>query len=96
LVNCALYKIDMIQEPFDVLVNGIVYSVFPEEENIYTIFKAGVEFGKIEKDTDQHWLKLNPETEMPMFDNDAEVNQIGNAISTYQPEEEDDDDDELE
>jgi hypothetical protein len=86
----------MIQEPFDILVNGIVYSVFPEEENIYTIFKAGAEFGKIEKDTDQHWLKLNPETEMPLFDNDTEVNQIGTAISNYQPSDEDEDDEEFE
>jgi hypothetical protein len=80
-----------MQEPFDILVNGIVYSVFPEEDNIYTIFKAGVEFGKIEKDTENLWLKLNPETELPMFDNDAETNQIGQAITNYVPEEEDED-----
>ena len=80
----------MMQEPFDLLVNGVVYSVFPEENDVYTIFKAGTEFGKIEKDTDDHWLKLNPETEMPLFDNDAEVNQIGQAISNYVPKEEDD------
>jgi hypothetical protein len=85
-----------MQDPFDILVNGTVYSVFPEEDNIYTIFKAGAEFGKIEKDTDDHWLKLNPETEMPLFDNDAEVNQIGQAISKYVPEEEDEDEEELE
>jgi hypothetical protein len=80
-----------MQEPFDVLVNGIIYSIFPEEDNVYTIFKAGVEFGKIEKDTENLWLKLNPETEMPMFDNDTETNQIGQAISSYVPEEEDED-----
>ncbi|MEO7214216.1 hypothetical protein [Mucilaginibacter sp.] len=80
-----------MQDPFDILVNGIVYSVFPEEDNVYTIFKAGVEFGKIEKDTENHWLKLNPETEMPMFDNDTETNQIGQAISNHVPEEEDED-----
>jgi len=84
-----------MQDPFDVLVNGIVYSVFPEEDNIYTIFKAGVEFGKIEKDTEDHWLKLNPETELPLFDNDAEVNQIGQAIAKYVPEEDDEDEEEL-
>ncbi|TSD66493.1 hypothetical protein FFF34_003555 [Inquilinus sp. KBS0705] len=84
------------QEPFDVLVAGVVYSVFPEEDNVYTIFKAGVEFGKIEKDTDNVWLKLNPETEMPMFDNDKEVDLIGQAITNYVPEEDEDEDEEFE
>jgi hypothetical protein len=85
-----------MQDPFDLLVNGIVYSVFPEENNVYTIFKAGTEFGKIEKDTDNVWLKLNPETETPMFDNDAEVDAIGQAITNYVPEEEDEDDEDFE
>ncbi|QHS57439.1 hypothetical protein GWR56_18515 [Mucilaginibacter sp. 14171R-50] len=82
-----------MQDPFDILVNGIVYSVFPEEDNVYTIFKAGNEFGKIEKDTDNVWLMLHPETETPMFNNNAEVDAIGQAINNYVPEEEDDDDD---
>jgi len=85
-----------MQDPFDVLVNGIVYSVFPEEDNVYTIFKAGQEFGKIEKDTDSVWLKLNPETEMPMFDNDPEVDRIGQAITNYVPEPEDEGEEEFE
>jgi hypothetical protein len=85
-----------MQDPFDILVSGIVYSVFPEENNVYTIFKAGTEFGKIEKDTDNVWLKLNPETETPMFDNDAEVDAIGQAITNYVPEEEDEDEEDFE
>ncbi|MBB5394160.1 hypothetical protein [Mucilaginibacter sp. AK015] len=82
-----------MQDPFDILVNGIVYSVFPEEDNVYTIFKAGNEFGKIEKDTDNVWLMLHPETETPMFNNNTEVDAIGQAINNYVPEEEDNDDD---
>lgn len=87
-----------MQEPFDILVSGVVYSVFPEEDNVYSIFKAGIEFGKIEKDTENVWLRLNPETEMPMFDNDPEVDRIGQAITNYVPddEEEESDEDELE
>ncbi|AMR34020.1 hypothetical protein A0256_22520 [Mucilaginibacter sp. PAMC 26640] len=82
-----------MQEPFDVLVGGVVYSVFPEEDNVYTIFKAGTEFGKIEKDTENLWLKLDPDTETPMFDNDEETNRIGQAITAYVPEEDDEDED---
>jgi hypothetical protein len=83
-----------LQEPFDVLVNGVVYSVFPEEDNVYTIFKAGTEFGKIEKDTDNVWLLLDPETDTPLFDNNTDVDAIGSAIANYVPEPEDDDNEE--
>lgn len=85
-----------LQEPFDVLVNGVVYSVFPEEDNIYTIFKAGTEFGKIEKDTDNVWLLLHPETDTPLFDNNNEVDAIGQAITNYVPEPEDEDGEDFE
>lgn len=85
-----------LQEPFDVLVNGVVYSVFPEEDNIYTIFKAGTGFGKIEKDTDNVWLLLDPETDTPLFDNNTEVDAIGQAITNYVPEPEDEDEEDFE
>jgi hypothetical protein len=70
-------------EPFDLEINGITYSVFPEGEEIYAIFKEGVEYVKIQKDTETHWLKLDPETEMPLFDNDEEINLIGREIEAY-------------
>ena len=67
-------------EPFDIEINGTTYSVFPEGEDIYAIFKEGIEYVKIQKDTEAHWLKLDPATEMPLFDNDDEVNAIGRGI----------------
>lgn len=70
-------------EPFDLEINGITYSVFPEGEEIYAIFKEGVEYVKIQKDTETHWLKLDPATEMPLFDNDEEINLIGREIEAY-------------
>ena len=70
-------------EPFDIELGAITYSVFPEGEDIYAIFKDGVEYIKIQKDTEQHWLKLDPESEMPLFDNDEEVNLIGREIEAY-------------
>jgi hypothetical protein len=70
-------------EPFDLEINGITYSVFPEGEEIYAIFKEGVEYVKIQKDTETHWLKLDPITEMPLFDNDEEINLIGREIEAY-------------
>lgn len=70
-------------EPFDIELGVITYSVFPEGEDIYAIFKDGAEYIKIQKDTELHWLKLDPETEMPLFDNDDEVNRIGREIEAY-------------
>ena len=75
-----------MKQPFDIEINGIVYSVFPEEEDIFAIFKDGLEYVTIQKDTDQHWLKLDPITEMPLFDNDGEVNLIGHEIENYKEE----------
>ena len=72
-----------MNEPFDLVIQGITYSIFPEGEDIYAIFKEGIEYVKIQKDTEAHWLKLDPETEMPLFDNDEEVNLIGREIAAY-------------
>ncbi|MDB5136506.1 MAG: hypothetical protein JWP37_3109 [Mucilaginibacter sp.] len=76
----------MTEEPFDIEIGVITYSVFPEGEDIYAIFKDGIEYVKIQKDTEQHWLKLDPATEMPLFDNDEEVNTIGRQIEAYREE----------
>lgn len=69
-----------MQEPFDIILSGLTYSVFPEEDGMYTIFKEGAEFVKIQKDENEQWLKLDPETELPLFTEDEEVNQIGREI----------------
>ncbi|MFD2163616.1 hypothetical protein ACFSJU_14495 [Paradesertivirga mongoliensis] len=80
-----------MQQPFDIELGGVIYSVFPEEEDVYTIFKEGEEYIKIQKDTDQHWLKLDDETDLPLFTEDQEVDNIGRAISEYKEEETDED-----
>ncbi|WP_026898377.1 hypothetical protein [Daejeonella oryzae] len=75
-----------MQEPFDIEINGMIYSVFPEEDGIYTIFKEGVEYLKIQKDAENHWLKLDEITEIPLFDADPEVDLLGKEILLYQEE----------
>lgn len=70
-------------DPFDIEIENIVYSVFPEEEGVYTIFKEGREYVKIQKDEESQWLKLHHETELPLFDEDAEVKRIGQEIEVY-------------
>ena len=68
------------QDPFDIEIGNIVYSVFPEEKDVYLVFKEGKEYVKIIWDTETSWLKLNPETELPLFGMDEEVNLLGQHI----------------
>ncbi len=81
-----------MKDPFDIEIGDVTYSVFPEEDDTFTIFKEGVEYAKIQKDTEEQWLKLDPETETPLFGIDPEINLIGKAIANYVPDEEDDED----
>jgi len=81
MINFVLMNNDMHQqEPFDIEIGDMVYSVFPEEKDTYTIFKDGQEYIQIVKDTETSWLKLNPETGLPMFGMDEEVNLLGAEI----------------
>lgn len=66
--------------PFDIEIFDYTYSVFPEEEGVYTIYKEGIEYLQIQKDTESQWLKLDPESGIPLFGLDEEVNAIGQAI----------------
>lgn len=76
-----------MQEPFDVTLGNIDYAVFPEGNDTYVIFKDGVEYVHIQKDTDLQWIKLDPETGTPLFDTNDEVNLIGKEILTHLAEE---------
>jgi len=75
-----------MEEPFDIEIGVVTYSVFPEEDGMYTIFKEGIEYVKIQKDTEQQWIRLDPETELPTFETDEEINSIGKEIVIYQAE----------
>lgn len=69
-----------MQEPFDIELFDTVYSVFPEEKDTYTIFKEGKEYIQIIRDEGDHWLKMSPETGLPLFGMDEEVNLLGKKI----------------
>ncbi len=72
-----------MEEPFDIEIGEITYSVFPEENDTFTIFKDGLEFATIQKDTEEQWLKLDPETDMPLFEMNPEINLIGKEIVAF-------------
>jgi len=81
-----------MQEPFDITIGAIDYAIFPEGNDTYVVFKDGKEYLQIQKDTESTWLKLDPETALPLFEENAEINAIGQAIVAYVPEPEEDED----
>jgi hypothetical protein len=81
-------------QPFDIIVSNTHYAVFPEGEDIFTIYKEGKEYMQIQKDSESQWLKLDDETALPLFEPNEEVNLIGKEISEYKEEEDEDDESE--
>ncbi|WP_442589668.1 hypothetical protein ACSBL2_00250 [Pedobacter sp. AW31-3R] len=79
-----------MQDPFDITIGDIDYAIFPEGNDTYVVFKDGKEYVQIQKDTESQWLKLDPETALPLFEEDEEINAIGREIVAYVPEEEED------
>lgn len=75
-----------MQDPFDIQVNNTHYAIFPEGNDVYTVFKDGKEYVQIQKDTSSIWLKLDYKTELPIFEEDEEVQAIGHAIAHFDPE----------
>ena len=80
-----------MQQPFDITIRNTDYAIFPEGEDIYTVFKDGKEYIQIQKDAETQWLKLDMETALPLFDADEEVNEIGAQILAHVPEEDEED-----
>ncbi|WP_316741612.1 hypothetical protein [Pedobacter antarcticus] len=84
--NTFSKKTRIMQEPFDLTIGETDYAIFPEGNDNYVVYKDGKEYLQIQKDTESQWLKLDPETALPLFEEDAEVNAIGAAINDYVPE----------
>ncbi|TKC03156.1 hypothetical protein [Pedobacter cryotolerans] len=72
-----------MQQPFDLEIGPINYAIFPEGNDTYVVFKDGSEYAHIQKDTAEQWLKLDSVTDLPKFDFDEEINQIGKLITEY-------------
>ena len=72
-----------MQAPFDIEIYETTYSVFPDGEEAFTVFKEGVEHIHLQRDGENGWLKLHPETGTPLFGMDEEVELLGKAISKH-------------
>lgn len=77
-----------MQEPFDISAGESIYAIFPEENETFTIFKDGKEYLRMQREENKQSIKLDPETDMPVFGEDREVVVIGLEINLFQEENE--------
>ena len=70
-------------EPFHFKLGGLVYEVIPEEGNTYTIFRMEVEYLQILKNKNNKWMRIDYKTDLPILEENDEVEDIGGVIDRY-------------
>jgi hypothetical protein len=63
--------------------NGIIYEVVPEEDNTFTVFKWGDEYIQMLKNKNQKWMRIDYKTDLPIVEENHEVEDIGKVIDRY-------------
>jgi hypothetical protein len=71
-----------MEESFFIKVNGIVYEIIPEEDT-FTIFKGGIEYTQILKNKNSKWMRIDYKTDLPIVEENKEVEDIGRLIDRY-------------
>jgi hypothetical protein len=71
-----------MEESFFIKVNGTVYEIIPEEDT-YTIFKGGIEYTQILKNKNSKWMRIDYKTDLPIVEENKEVEDIGRLIDRY-------------
>ncbi len=84
-----------MQEPFDLFIEPHDYAVFPEGNQTYAVYKEGKPYLLIQKDEASQWIKFDSETAIPLFEEDAEVQQLGKLIDSYLTENPTDSEDDM-
>lgn len=73
----------MMEESFHFKLRGAIYEVITEEENTYTIFKMGAEYLQILKNSNHKWMRIDYKTDLPVVEENDEVEDIGAVIDRY-------------
>ncbi len=71
-----------MDDSFYIKVNGTVYEIIPEEDT-YTIFKGGIEYTQILKNKNNKWMRIDYKTDLPIVEENKEVEDIGRLIDRY-------------
>lgn len=73
----------MMEESFHFKLRGAIYEVIPEEDHTYTIFKMGVEYLQILKNSNHKWMRIDYKTDLPVVEENDEVEDIGAVIDRH-------------
>jgi hypothetical protein len=73
----------MITESFYFKIGPTLYEVIPEEDEIYTIFKNGIEHVQIMRNKNMKWLRLDYKTDQPIIEENEEIDSIGRVIVKF-------------
>jgi len=71
-----------MEDSFLIRVNGIIYEIIPEDDT-YTIFKDGIEYTQILKNKNNKWMRIDYKTDLPIVEENKEVDDIGRMIDRY-------------
>ena len=69
--------------PFHFKLRGLIYEVIPEEGNTYTIFRMEEEYLQILKNKNNKWMRIDYKTDLPIIEENDEVEDIGEVIDKY-------------
>ncbi len=72
-----------MHEPFSFKLRGLIYEVIPEDGNTYTIFRMGDEYLQMLKNKNNKWMRIDYKTDLPIVEENDEVEDIGGVIDRY-------------
>lgn len=70
----------MMDDSFYVKINGLIYEIIPEEDQIFTIFKQGEEYMQIFRNSNKKWMRIDYKTDLPIVEINDEVEDLGKVI----------------
>lgn len=73
----------MEEESFYFKAGGSIYEIIPEEDGVYTVFKDSMEYIQIIQHKGLKWLRIDYKTDLPIIEENEEVDSIGRVIVKF-------------
>ncbi|SFH10345.1 hypothetical protein [Pedobacter insulae] len=64
-------------------IGKVIYEALPEDDGVYTIFKDGGEYIQVTQHASLKWLRIDYKTDLPVIEENEEVDAIGRVIVRY-------------
>ncbi|HTM97766.1 MAG TPA: hypothetical protein VL088_03440 [Pedobacter sp.] len=73
----------MSEASFYFKIGKVIYEAVREEDGVYTIFKDGDEYIQVMQYKSLKWLRIDYKTDLPIIEENEEVDSIGRVILRY-------------